>query len=64
MDKILYILEDLKKHHRKKSDVLESVVQKRLDDSLSAYYDKLTRDAEFLERKDALKLAKQLNGRR
>ena len=51
---------DLDAHHRDKNGLLESYVQKRLDDSLKSYYEEIQKSLTSLIYKDSLKSMKKV----
>lgn len=58
---LIYILRELKLHHRNPSELLGKYVEERLDKSLCTYYDALLENAAYLERKNPLKVMKQIS---
>jgi len=55
------ILEDLNKHHRKKSDLLSYYINKRLDKSLETYYKELSYSVNYLKSKNNIKVMGEIN---
>ena len=57
---LLSILDDLHKHHKSKSEVMQECINKRLNDSIKSYYDELAKSCEFLQKKNELKVMKKM----
>lgn len=60
INQLYRILDDMHKHHKSKSDVMQECITKRLNDSIRVYYDELTKSCEYLEKKNELKVMKKV----
>ena len=61
LDKLVNILEELKTHHRSRAELIETYVTKRLQKSMETYYKEVAQSAEFLAKKDELRMMRKLN---
>lgn len=61
MTKLEKILEELQNYKRNKEDLDKYYIEKRLNDSLKNYNDKLIQNIDFLKRKRDLTILKRLN---
>ena len=59
-NKLIHIAEELSKRHRSKNEVLESLVNERLNKSLEAYLSELEDRAKYVSHKNELKVLKKL----
>jgi hypothetical protein len=58
----LYIInKDLAKHHRTKSEIMESAVAERLDKALLSYMDSLNKSYDYLKYRDDVRVLKKMN---
>lgn len=60
LQQLFSVLDDLHKHHKNKSEVMQECINKRLNDSIKSYYDELTKSCEFLQKKNELKVMKKM----
>lgn len=58
--KLLLIKEELSKHHRSRDELMQTVIQQRLTESLNSYYDTLMKSLSYLSKKDVDKLIKKV----
>ena len=58
----LYIInEDLAKHHRTRSEIMESSVNERLNKALLSYMDSLDKSYDYLKYRDNIRVLKKMN---
>ena len=58
----LYIInKDLSRHHRPKSEIIESSVVDRLDKALISYMDSLNKSYDYLKYRDNIRVLKRMN---
>ena len=60
-DKLYIISKDLTKHHRTKSEVMESSVTERLDKALLSYLDSLNKSHDYLKYRDNVRVLNKMN---
>lgn len=58
---LYYILADIQKYKRCKSDVLELHIKKRLEDTLLQYEKQTNQSVEYLTNRDSVNVLKKLN---
>ena len=61
IDVVMGIKEDLQKYKRNREELHRIYIEKRLNESLTAYYKELIDSINFLEYKDSLRLLRNLN---
>lgn len=62
MDRLQTILDDLQKHHRDKSSIMEQSISIRLAKSVENYYKELSNSFEYLSHRDNIRVMKQIIG--